>query len=231
MKKFLYIFLLLLLGCNTKKTLVYSEDVQKTKKKPIEAQTTKVYKAYLGTYWGMDSKQLNNLFPVQSEKYSYYCPDGYERKDCTSYILKRQKIGNELYDLNFNFIKNKLANIKFTCNPKPDDTGVKYYKISSCASEMDFLLTEKYGLPYSEDIKEKSGIGSKFALEYNQTITKKEWLGKEKKIKNYYADCSGECGTIKRPLLGYRKYYVYHTPNVDVFKVESDIFNSSKDKI
>lgn len=190
-----------------------------------------VYRAWLGSYWGMSSEQLKNLFPLQQQSFDVYCPTGYVLKDCQRYELKKQLIGTYSYNINFNFIKNQLANINFVCNPDLSEEKIKYFEVEKCADEMEFLLKEKYGDYNSEDIKLRSGLGSKMGMKYEQTTTKKTWITDEKEIKYFYIDCSGECSAIEQPLLGYRKLSVSHTPDSSIFKVESEIYDFAKEQI
>ena len=121
--------------------------------------------------------------------------------------------------------------MRFVCNPDIGEFQNNYYKISDCASEMEFLLTEKYGQSSFKDIKTTFGKGSEFGVENKAIVTKKKWSTEEKLINYYYYSCSGECGTAKNKLLGYRKLSISYTPNANIFKVDSDVFNSAKDKI
>lgn len=231
--KNIYLLLFLLVGCSEKTDFITPEisKINNNLKQEVVIEK-KVNQAWMGTYWGMDSGQLINLFPVQEKNYNNYCPEGYLIKDCKRYELEKQKIGSNLYDVSFNFIKNQLANINFVCSPDINETRIQYFEIAKCANEIEFLLKEKYGNYNFDDIKFSSGKGSYIGMEYEQTITKKTWMTNEKEIKYFYLDCSGECsGVPGEALLGYRKLSVSHTPNANIFKVKSDIYDSAKDKI
>lgn len=238
MKKSLFLFLLgiLLTGCINKQKnniIATTQPQKKLSTSQVEIKQ-KNYDAWNGTKWGMSKDEIKTLFPLATEKdYDLYCPEGYERVQCSSYILEKYKIGNYVYDVDFGFLKEKLSTIRIDCKPNNRESRENEYdlvfEVSLCAREMSFLLEEKYGNDFAEEIKNKEWQGGEFGINSNSQTTKKIWQTENNTIKYSYYDCTGECGYNKG--LTYRNLIIDYLPNPEKFKVDSDLYNSAQEKI
>jgi hypothetical protein len=229
MNKVYLLIIFLLISCTSNNKIATKRQVQIKEKEIIkkENKTPIVYQAWLGTYWGMSSEQLKNLFPVEQKDYDLYCPEGFQYKDCSSYLLGKMLIGKEVYDIHFDFIENRLVNLKFDCNPHNRIEQDSYLEVVRCESEMNFLLKEKYGKNFIENIDTKSNYDS-YGFETKVITTVRKWNTPEKEIKYRYYDCSGNCNG---KFSGYKQLTINYTPNVDILKIESELYNLNKEMI
>jgi hypothetical protein len=62
----------------------------------------------------------------------------------------------------------------------------------------------------------------------NKIATKRQVQIKEKEIKYRYYDCSGNCNG---KFSGYKQLTINYTPNVDILKIESELYNLNKEMI
>lgn len=234
MKNFYLLFFFLLIGCSPSQKSIKTENNQINTLNKVKKEiknTPVIHKAWLGAYWGMSSEQLKSLFFVKNKDFDLYCPEGYSIESCKTYEFEDFIIGSTVYDVDFNFIKNKLIQISFNCNNgnrrnDPKFSDMPKLSVSHCASEMNFLLTEKYGDHKDEDVKTKEWSG---LVETTSTTTKKNWITEDKIIDYYFYECSGDCGGNN--LDGYGSFKVSYRPTPQIFKVESDLYNNSKNQI
>lgn len=229
MKKIYLLIILLLISCTANNKIITKQNTKTEQTKVLKKEKIKkVYQAWLGTYWGMSSEQLKNLFPVEQKDYDLYCPEGHEYQDCSSFLLSKTLIGKEVYDLSFDFIKNQLVNLEFDCSPHNRIGDSSFIDVLRCESEMNFLLTQKYGSDFIENVKTDSKYDS-YGFETKIITTTKKWITPEKEIKYRYYDCSGSCnGKLSGD---YKKLTVNYKVNSNILKIESELYNSNKEMI
>ena len=234
MKNFYVLCLLAtLVGCSSYHKADDIKNISNTTHKKINDSKPEVIKleAWGNTDWGMSLEEVKRIYEIKERDFDLYCPDGFVVNDCSTFIHEDYEIGTTIYDIAFNFINDKLINIEFECHNGNRDNDIKFkdlpkLSVSHCASEMDYLLTEKYGSDFKEDIKTKNWEG---IIKTTAVTTKKKWITNEKVVDYYYYECNGDCGSKTGG--GYGIMSVSFKPQDNIFKIESDIYNSAKDKL
>ena len=133
---------------------------------------------------------------------------------CETFSIKSYSIGSSDYDVYLTFVNNQLFKITIECF---SSSQTKPLKSNLCFENYSYLLTQKYGYPSidTKEIKDFKKITDRIE-KYN-----KEWLLENQKITLKYNDYGYEGGSL----------FIFYEPNPNIFKINTELYESAKDKI